>query len=202
MVVVLFTPPIYKAVKHFPIVFLFALVLLYVFRDTPVLSKIYPLLPNIAVLYFSIGALICLNREWLSKRIHVTSYWFAIMLFIYLLGVILCIVPNTYQEQFKLITANVLGVILIMSLAYKAQVLPIYDWSVKLNATCFFLFALHILLVNSTEAIVSRLFPYINSISLFFCLSVLLNVLLCITAYHLISFFPPRIAMVLSGGRK
>lgn len=202
IIVILFTPPIYKAIRHFPILFLSALVLLYVFRDSYVLSNIYPFLPNLALLYFSIGAYICLNRECFLKRIHVTSYWLSIMLFIYMIGVVLCIVPNTFQEQYKLITANILGVILIMSLAYKAQALPIYDWSIKLNGTCFFLFALHILLVNSTEALLSRLFPYINSISLVFCLSVLLNVLLCITAYHLISFFSPRIAMVLTGGRK
>lgn len=202
IIVILFTLPIYKAIKHSPILYLSALVLLYIFRDSHMLSNIYPFLPNLALLYFSIGAYICLNMEWIVKRIHLTSYWFAIMLFIYILGVILCIVPNTYQEQLKLITANVLGVILIMSLAYKAQALPIYDWSVKLNGTCFFLFALHILLVNTTETIGRGLFSLINSFTLIFVFSVLLNVLLCITAYHLIYFFFPRIAMVLTGGRK
>lgn len=177
-----------------------ALALLFFFRDSPVLGKIYPLLPNIAVLYFSIGAFICLNKEWLLKRFHVTSYLLAMMLFFYMFGMVLCIVPNTYQEQFKIITTYFLGVILIMSLAYKAQALPIYDWSIKLNATCFFLFALHILLVNSTEGLVES-FYLINSISLGFSLSVLLNVLLCITAFYLIKSFSPRISSVLSGGR-
>ncbi len=101
-----------------------------------------------------------------------------------------------------MIMVNCFGVCFVISSALFLQKNNnIYNKLTMLNPTCFFLFGLHILLVNSCLSVIYKIFPHV-SVVLLFIAAVTMNTLLCIVSYYIVRIVSPSIASILSGGRQ
>ncbi len=200
IIVILFTPLIYNAVKRVPILFIAALIFLFLTYGQTQFHKIYPAQLYTAPLFFSGGACLSIHKNRLLPLFRFSKWLSAVMTIVYVIGVVLIITNSQYEGIAKIITLNIIGVLMVIFIAYLIAEKSCSTKITKLNPTCFFLFALHFLLVNSTQTIVVKFCP-IHSMTVYYVLSVALNAMLCMAAYYLCKRIMPKMASVLSGGR-
>lgn len=200
--VIFMTPIIYLCLKKCPYVFLIGLTVCFFYPEQLPLpwNHIYKVQPFTALLFFSMGSYIAINKNKLEIiRVPISNSTLTFITLIYFTFIMLVI--YTKNPVVRTITTYYIGVPVTFIIAIRLLNSRLHKHIIKLNPTYFFLFALHILLVNSCNAIVLRFIPQ-DEVLWLFIVSVFLNVILCITAYYTCRKIFPRIAYVLSGGRK
>ena len=199
IVVVFLTPLIYLCIKKCPFIFLSVLIVLFFTFDKSPLYLIYPAQPYTAPLFFSIGSFIAINRHKFDKmHVNVTNTAIISITLIYAICILLLLYSDTPLLQ--TITFNFAGVLFTLLLALRIYNTKFCQSLIKLNSTCFFLFALHFLLINSCQSIVQWFIPKEEVLWLFIG-SVIINTLLCMFSYYACRKVFPNVASVLSGGR-
>lgn len=206
IIVSLAAPIIYWMIKKLRFVAILGLFAIYASSIGYIIQGLSPT----AFFFFGLGAYFSLNNidvvSFASKIKYSLWIVFAFML-----------IPCIYYDSPNTMIGDAIHPFLITPLVLLAFVLVsairserIKEWTKRLNSSCFFIYAAHMMMcfiffspVTLSQKLFLRILPFENSLChwISYLLTAILTTTICVILYYLAERFIPRTCKVLSGNR-
>lgn len=201
IMVCVFSPLVYLAIKKFGKWLLIPMVILY-------LGNIDVLIPGLdasTLLYFGIGAYFAINSKNIVMEFHKVRKPCYIVAVIAMIVSTVFLGPTTeigYYFYCVYVFTAVICAFNIASMLVRARKVKIHP---VLTDSVFFVFAFHtVWIVNQYNVVLDKIFAIagLNSVNLFTYLTTpLVKTAICVVVYYLLMRWFPRVGKVLTGGR-
>lgn len=196
IIVVFLTPLIYKAIKHFPLIYFIVLVTLFFINSELPLYKYYPAQAYISILFFSFGAYLSINK--LHHKIPSISNSFIIVAALIFLAALYVSLAVSQGAIFKF-TTHIVGPLITITIGIRLAETKAYKPVTKMNETCFYIYAAHFLFINPSKTVATMIFPSLPFAA--YIAAIVINVTICLTTYYSSKKLFPKATAILSGGR-
>lgn len=156
-----------------------------------------------AVIYFSLGACLCINGCDIVSSFR-RSGWQAALIYIAMIFVVRGVSPSSHVLtgicRYLLLLSGVVTLFYIAGLLVERNLVKVND---GLSRTSFFIYASHAICLGSVALVVEKIFPGSSSMILVAqgAATWLLTVTLCLLAYKLMARVLPKTTAVLNGRR-